>query len=68
MQVTIGYNRLGESGLIERPQFSGIEPRVFRIADSGNLEWMARQEWQESGWIRGRAYGHCLPASALEYV
>lgn len=67
MDVSIGYNCNGESGLIERPAAPGLEPRVFRIIDGDKLEWMPRQEWHALGWKRGRAYGHALPASALVY-
>ena len=66
LQVTIGHNTLGETGFIERPQFSGIEPRIFRIVNGDCLEWMARDEWHALGWARGRAYGHAAKANALQ--
>jgi hypothetical protein len=67
MEVTIGFNCCGESGLIERPAAPGLTPRVFRIVSGDCLEWMPRDEWHAFGWKRGRTYGHSLPASELVY-
>lgn len=67
IQVSIGYNCQGETGLIERPAHSGLTPRVFRIVGENALEWMPRDEWHAFGWRRGRAYGHAMPASELLY-
>lgn len=66
--VSIGYNRNGESGLIERPRFPGLEPRVFRIVPGDCLEWCNRSDWQLHGWNMARRYSHVLPASALQFV
>ena len=68
IDVVRGYNRLGESGLIERPQFPGLDPRVFRIIAGDRLEYCMRGDWQAHGWTRARSYGHALPASALQFV
>ncbi|MBZ4284088.1 hypothetical protein LAJ55_14880, partial [Streptococcus pneumoniae] len=63
INVTIGFNCNGESGLIERPQSPGLEPRVFRIVAGDKLEWCNRQDWHAYGWNRARSYGHASPAS-----
>lgn len=70
MEITIGYNCSGETGLIERNPIPGNQPRVFRIvsgSDGDCLEWKPRDEWHADGWQRGRTYGSALAISDLIY-
>ena len=56
IDVKFGISSNGNSGLIEKPKFKGLDVRVFEILDNDIVQFRYYNDWNTYG-NRARSYG-----------